>query len=111
MTHDTSIECVATAGEAHRNLSNKPLALMEIKTYRDASIHEALEMVRHELGSDAIVLNTREVRAGGLLNLFSGRRCWEMIASTDLPVLGPWLQSVSRLDRGIDLSDQDASCE
>ncbi len=84
---------------------------MQIKTYRAASIHEALELVRQGLGPDAIVLNTREVCAGGLLNLFSGRRCWEMKASADLPVLGPWLQSVSRLDRGIDLSSCDASSE
>jgi len=76
---------------------------MQIKTYRAESVHEALQLVRYDLGPDAVVLNTREVRTGGLLGLLSGRRCWEMRASADLPILGPWLQSVARLDRGIDL--------
>ena len=82
---------------------------MQIKTYRAESVHEALQLVRYELGPDAVVLKTREVRAGGLLGLFSGRRCWELKASADVPSLGPWLQSVGRLDRGIDLSDCSAS--
>jgi flagellar biosynthesis protein FlhF len=82
---------------------------MQIKTYRAQSIHEALQLVRHELGPDAVVLNTREVRAGGVFGLLSGRRCWELKASADLPVLGPWLHSIARLDRGIDLASRDAS--
>jgi hypothetical protein len=82
---------------------------MHIKTYRAESVHEALQLVRYDLGPDAVVLNTREVRAGGLLGLFSGRRCWELKASADLPILGPWLQSVARLDRGIDLNRLNAS--
>ena len=36
---------------------------MEIKTYRAATMHEALAMVRRELGPDAAVLHTREVPA------------------------------------------------
>ena len=76
---------------------------MQIHTYRAESIREALQLVRRDLGPDAVVLTSREVRAGGLLNLLSGRRCWELQASADLPILGPWLQSVERLDRGIDL--------
>jgi flagellar biosynthesis protein FlhF len=79
---------------------------MHIKTYRAESVHAALQMIRHDLGPDAVVLRTREVR-GGMWGLFSGRRCWELSASTDVPVLGPWLQSVGPLDRGIDLSQLD----
>lgn len=82
---------------------------MHIKTYRAESVHEALQLVREELGPDAIVLNTRQVRAGSLFGLFSGRRCWELRASADMPVIGPWVQSVDRLDRGIELNDMDAS--
>ena len=37
---------------------------MTIKTYRARSIHDALDMVRQELGPDASVLHTREVRSG-----------------------------------------------
>jgi flagellar biosynthesis protein FlhF len=82
---------------------------MEIKTYRAGSIHEALEMIRYDLGSDAVVLGTREVRPGGLFGLLSAPRYWELKAAVGLPVLGPWLQSVGPLDRGIDLSRLGAS--
>ena len=61
-------------------------------------------MVRDELGPDAIVLRTREVRAGGLLGLLRGDRCTELTASTDLPALEPWLRPSGAMDRGIDLS-------
>ncbi len=36
---------------------------MNVRTYRAASIREALDLVRRELGSDAIILSTREVPA------------------------------------------------
>ena len=35
---------------------------MELRTFRAASMHEALALVRRELGPDAAVLQTREVR-------------------------------------------------
>jgi flagellar biosynthesis GTPase FlhF len=79
---------------------------MEIKTYRAESVHAALQMIRQDLGSEAVVLRTREVR-DGMLALLSGRRCWELTASIDVPVLGPWLQLAGPLDRGIDLSELD----
>ncbi|HZZ29441.1 MAG TPA: hypothetical protein VFE46_15695 [Pirellulales bacterium] len=79
---------------------------MHIKTYRAESVYAALQMIRHDLGPDAVILRTREVR-GRMLGFFSGRRCWELKASVDAPVLGPWLQSTAPLDRGIDLSDLD----
>ena len=36
---------------------------MELKTYRAKTIHEALALVRRDLGPRAAVLGTREVRA------------------------------------------------
>ena len=72
---------------------------MEIRTYRAESVHEALQMVREELGPDAIVLRTREVRAGGLWGLIRGDRCTELTASTDLPALEPWLRPSGAMDR------------
>src|SRR5208337_3506038 len=36
---------------------------MELKTYRAPTMHEALAMVRHDLGPDAAVLHTREVQS------------------------------------------------
>ena len=82
---------------------------MEIKTYRAGSVHEALQMVRYDLGPDAVVLGTREVHAGSLLGLLSGRRCWELKASADSSVVGHWPQLAGRLDQGIDLSQLGAS--
>ena len=37
-------------------------------------MHEALALVRRELGPEAAVLHTREVRGGGLLRLAAARR-------------------------------------
>jgi len=56
---------------------------MEVKTFRAESLHEALNRVRAELGPDAAVLQTREVRSGWL---GWGRREIEVIASADVQV-------------------------
>ena len=77
---------------------------MDIRTFRAASVHEALQMVREELGPDAIVLRTREVRAGGLLGLIRGDRRLELTASADLSALQPLLRPSGKMDRGIDLT-------
>jgi flagellar biosynthesis GTPase FlhF len=77
---------------------------MDIRTYRAESVHDALQLVRHELGPNAIVLRSREVRAGGLIGFIRGTRCMELTASVDLPVVGPWLRPLGPLDQGIDLS-------
>lgn len=58
---------------------------MEVKTYRAATLQEALQRVRQELGPDAAVLRTREV-AGGLWRWIRGRREVEVTASTDADV-------------------------
>jgi len=76
---------------------------MEIKTYRANSIQEALQMIRQDLGSDAVVLRTRQVRAGGLFGLLGSRRCTEVTASVDAALFTPSLGN-GRLDHGIDLS-------
>jgi flagellar biosynthesis protein FlhF len=44
---------------------------MEIKRYRAATMRAALEQVKQELGADALVLETKEVRAGGFLGIGS----------------------------------------
>jgi len=54
---------------------------MDIKTFRAGSLQEALNRVRDELGPDAAVLQTREVRAGWL---GLGRREVEVLASVDV---------------------------
>ncbi len=54
---------------------------MEVRTYRAKSMHEALELVRQDLGPNAAVLHTRERRAGGLLGLLLGLRQIEVTAA------------------------------
>lgn len=62
---------------------------MQIKKYRAKTIQEAMDMVRNELGSEAIILNTKKVREtegpGALLN----QHVFEILAAIDshnLPV-------------------------
>ena len=57
---------------------------MEVKTYRAGSLQEALQLVRRDLGPEAAVLHTREVR-GGLLPWIS-RRQIEVTASATVNV-------------------------
>jgi flagellar biosynthesis protein FlhF len=59
---------------------------MEVKTYRAASMQEALALVRADLGPQAAVLHTREVGGGGLLGWFTGSRKIEVTAALDVRV-------------------------
>lgn len=79
---------------------------MEVKTYRASTMHEALTLIRHELGPEAAVLHTREVRANRLLGLFGGRREIEVTASCQvqvpsrLPAAAARRKTVSTADPG-----------
>jgi flagellar biosynthesis protein FlhF len=74
---------------------------MDVRTYRAKSMQEALDMVRSDLGPKAAVLQTRDVRTGGLFRLMPGMRRVEVTASTSVNV-------PSRMPRrtriGLDLS-------
>src|SRR6185369_1590966 len=59
---------------------------MDVKTYRAKSLQEALALVRRDLGPDAAVLHTRDVRAPGLLHWLLGTRRIEVQASTEIAV-------------------------
>ncbi len=59
---------------------------MEIRTYRAGSMHEALSLVRRDLGPNAAVLHTREVQANRLFGLIPGRRQIEVTASEGVHV-------------------------
>jgi len=59
---------------------------MEIRTYRAPTMHEALALVRRDLGPDAAVLHTREVPAGKLLGRLWGSRQIEVTASLGVNV-------------------------
>jgi flagellar biosynthesis protein FlhF len=58
---------------------------MKLRTYRAATMQEALTLVRRELGPDAAVLHTREVR-NRWLGLFPGPRQIEVTASRGVNV-------------------------
>jgi flagellar biosynthesis protein FlhF len=56
---------------------------MQIKRYRGADMQEALQKVKQDLGTDAIILSTRQVRGGkGTFGLF-GRPLLEVTAARD----------------------------
>lgn len=55
---------------------------MRVKRYVVDSMPDALQQIRSELGKDAVILNTKEVRLGGFLGLFSKKKI-EVIAATD----------------------------
>lgn len=59
---------------------------MEIKTYRAATMQEALAMVRSDLGPSAAVLHTREVGNTGLWKWLPGSRRIEVTAALDVNV-------------------------
>ncbi len=50
---------------------------MKIKSYRAASLREALMQIKAELGEDALVLETKQVKAGGLFGV-GGRNMIEV---------------------------------
>jgi len=59
---------------------------MDVRTYRAATMHEALELVRCELGPEAAVLHTREVRRTRWFGLLPGMREIEVTASAGMNV-------------------------
>jgi MinD-like ATPase involved in chromosome partitioning or flagellar assembly len=78
---------------------------MEIKTFRAASMQAALRLVRRELGPDAAVLRTREVRAGGVMGLLTGERGIEVEASAEVIVPSRLPRKQAPLDQGLDLTE------
>ena len=59
---------------------------MELHTYRASSMQEALSMVRRELGPDAAVLHTREVRLRRFFGCFPAGRQIEITAGRGVNV-------------------------
>jgi len=59
---------------------------MEVKTYRAPSMREALELVRRDLGPEAAVLHTREVRGRGFWGFVRRSRLIEVTASATVTV-------------------------
>ena len=57
---------------------------MEARTYQATTMAQALADVKRNLGRDAVILNTRRCRKGGLLGLIGGRRVWEVQAASHM---------------------------
>jgi len=57
---------------------------MQIKRYRGADMAEALQKVKEELGTEAIILSTRQVRGGGGKFGLFGKPMLEVTAARDM---------------------------
>ncbi|MCY9516157.1 flagellar biosynthesis protein FlhF [Paenibacillus apiarius] len=55
---------------------------MRVKKYIVDTMPEAMSQIRHELGQDAVIVSTKEIRAGGFLGMFR-KRCIEVVAAVD----------------------------
>ena len=53
---------------------------MQVKTVRASSVKEAMEQIKDELGSDAVLLHTKKYREGGMLG---GAEMIEVTAAVD----------------------------
>jgi flagellar biosynthesis protein FlhF len=58
---------------------------MRVKKYIVDSMPDALQKIRSDLGKDAVILNTKEIRSGGFLGLFAKKKI-EVIAAIDTQV-------------------------
>lgn len=68
---------------------------LNVRTFRARSTREALELVKRELGPDAVILGTRTLTAGGLAGL-AGRRQVEITAApADLASPAPRLRAAA----------------
>jgi len=61
---------------------------MKLKTYRAASIADALGEIKADLGADAVILHTRTFKAGGVFGL-GARKVFEITATTPEAVSPP----------------------
>lgn len=57
---------------------------MKIRQYTAASMQEALNKIKVDLGPDAVILHTRKFKQGGFLGLFAQER-FEVLAAVDPP--------------------------
>lgn len=58
--------------------------MMQVKRYMAASYAEALILAKNELGTDAVIVESRKVKVGGFFGLF-GREMTELTVAVDQP--------------------------
>ncbi|MFB9329716.1 flagellar biosynthesis protein FlhF [Paenibacillus aurantiacus] len=61
---------------------------MKVKRYIVNALPEALPMIRSDLGADAVILNTKEIRIGGFLGMFAKKKM-EVIAAVETGAAKP----------------------
>jgi len=61
----------------------------DTRTYQATSLAEAIVEVKRDLGRDAVILETRRRRTGGLVGLLRRKRMWQVIASADMAAAPP----------------------
>ena len=76
--------------------------MINSRTYRAPTITEAVDKVKRELGRDAIILQTRRFRKGGLLGFLGGQPMWEVQAASNLnipqiPISGEYVSEQSSM--------------
>ncbi|QST01601.1 flagellar biosynthesis protein FlhF [Pontibacillus sp. ALD_SL1] len=55
---------------------------MKVKKYRAPTMPEVMKQVRNELGSEAVILNSKEIHNGGFLGMFK-KKSIEVVAAID----------------------------
>jgi len=58
---------------------------MKVKKYIASSLANAMKQIRSDLGSEAVILNSREVYTGGFLGLFKKRNIEVLAAIDEMP--------------------------
>ena len=61
---------------------------MKVKKYMASTMPEVMKQIRSDLGSDAVILNSKEIRHGGFLGLFKKKRI-EVVAALDPQPIAP----------------------
>ncbi|MFC4404562.1 flagellar biosynthesis protein FlhF [Gracilibacillus xinjiangensis] len=60
---------------------------MKVKKIKGATMPEVMQVVRRELGQDAVILNSKEIYEGGFLGLFKKKKI-EVLAAIDQQMTG-----------------------
>ena len=55
---------------------------MKVKKYVAKSMPEAMNLIKKDLGKDAVILNSKEIKTGGIFGLFKKKNI-EVIAALD----------------------------
>lgn len=55
---------------------------MRVKRYLVDTMPEAMLQIRHDLGSDAVILSTKETKIGGFLGMFKQKKI-EVVAAVE----------------------------